>query len=135
MCLVVDIVANHVRPMTVQTDYTPTAIKTYLGPEGINPFNKTAARTWFSYPYCGCRRVSGKGVLCRCLYGGIGVSAGDSVHRRKFEALTSRLASWRSPPVLFRGEKSCGFLCWCRMLRGNPYPPVVTRLACLAVLT
>ncbi|CAJ1379396.1 unnamed protein product [Effrenium voratum] len=41
MCLVVDIVANHVRPMTVQTDYTPTAIKTYLGPEGINPFNKT----------------------------------------------------------------------------------------------
>lgn len=40
MCLIVDIVANHVRQMTVQADWTPTATKTYLGPRGINPFDQ-----------------------------------------------------------------------------------------------
>ena len=40
MCLIIDIVANHVRQMTVQPDYSPGAIKTYIGPKGINPFDK-----------------------------------------------------------------------------------------------
>jgi len=40
MCLIIDIVANHVRQMTVQPDWTPTATKTYLGPAGIKPFDK-----------------------------------------------------------------------------------------------
>jgi len=37
MCLVVDIVANHVRPLVVES---ADGIKTYLGPQGINPFDK-----------------------------------------------------------------------------------------------
>ncbi|CAE7947026.1 SWA2, partial [Symbiodinium sp. KB8] len=40
MCLVVDIVANHVQPLVAKSDNSPDAIKTYLGVEGINPFNK-----------------------------------------------------------------------------------------------
>ncbi|CAE7290773.1 SWA2 [Symbiodinium natans] len=40
MCLVVDIVANHVRPFVVQSAWTPDALKTYLGPAGIKPFDK-----------------------------------------------------------------------------------------------
>lgn len=43
MCLIIDIVANHVRQMTVQPDWTPTAAKTYLGPAGIKPFDKDDA--------------------------------------------------------------------------------------------
>ena len=43
MCLIIDIVANHVRQMTVQPDWTPTATKTYLGPAGIKPFDKDDA--------------------------------------------------------------------------------------------
>ena len=42
MCLVVDIVANHVQPLVAKSDNSPDAIKTYLGVEGINPFNKEA---------------------------------------------------------------------------------------------
>ncbi|CAE7638868.1 Dnah5 [Symbiodinium pilosum] len=40
MCLIVDIVANHVRPLVVQSDWSPQALKTYLGPAGIVPFDK-----------------------------------------------------------------------------------------------
>ena len=41
-----------------------------------------------------------------------------TVHRRKFEALTSRLASWRSPLVLFLGERAVGAECF----EGIPIP-------------
>ena len=43
MCLVLDIVANHVRPLVVQSDWSADAIKTYLGVEGIKPFDKEVA--------------------------------------------------------------------------------------------
>eukprot|EP00931_Biecheleriopsis_adriatica_P080717 TRINITY_DN54061_c0_g1_i1.p1 TRINITY_DN54061_c0_g1~~TRINITY_DN54061_c0_g1_i1.p1 ORF type:complete len:653 (+),score=112.33 TRINITY_DN54061_c0_g1_i1:40-1998(+) len=40
MCLVLDIVANHVRPLRIRSDNTPLAVKTYIGTESIVPFDK-----------------------------------------------------------------------------------------------
>lgn len=51
MCLIIDIVANHVRQMTIQPDYSPGAIKTYIGPKGIVPFDKDEYfHTWGKAP-------------------------------------------------------------------------------------